>query len=106
MRLYLDEERPDRINAECRIDVFATREVVKGKGKRARTITQGIGWQGWNADPEQERKHARLVGSGSFYWPGALPAYLAAKRMMSKDTTIHQVKIETISGREVGRIYR
>lgn len=107
MRFYLESDQPlPRLTAECRIDVFATHETTVGKGKRQRTVTRGVGWQGWNPCPSQEQKHARLTGSGSFYWPGALSAYAAARQMMRTDATIHQVKIETIGGREIGRIYR
>lgn len=100
-RFYLTDDVP-RLTGAVRMDVFATRTVRRGR----RTVTQGVGWHGWNADPALERAHARLPGSGSFYWHGAVQAYAAARRMLRDDPTIHQIKLETISGREIGRFYR
>lgn len=100
MRIYLEDELP-RLLVPMRLDVFGTRQ---SSHKRPRPIQ--VGWQGWNPDPVMERTQARLRGSGSFYWQGGINALVAAKRMLRDDTTIQQIKIETISGREVGRIYR
>jgi|GEM_PF-7041282 len=76
--------------ALCRMDIF-----------------QGnYGYQGWNSDPMMEERMARLPGSGSFYWPSAEACYEAAVRLIRGNKEIHQIKIETISGREVGRIWR
>lgn len=104
MRFYLadDGNRSPRLTGLVRLDIFATRTIRKGK----RDIVQGVGWQGWNPDPRLETACVRLPGSGSFYWQGAVKALMAAREMMAADTTIHQVKIETISGVEVGRAYR
>lgn len=101
MRLLLADDLPSLL-APTRVTLFATRTV---KPKRGPAKTIGVGWNGWNADPVMEQRMARLPGSGSFYWPGALRAYLAVKAMMTADPTIHQAKIETISGREVARVY-
>lgn len=73
---------------------------------RITIFTKAYGYQGWNPDPVMEEKMARLRGSGSFYWGSAKEAYKAAFGMMRKDPAIEQIKIETISGREVGRLYR
>lgn len=76
--------------AVCRMDIF-----------------QGdYGYQGWNPDPAMEARMARLPGSGSFYWPSAKACYKAADRFLRSNKKIHQIKIETISGQEIGRIYR
>lgn len=101
-RLYLEQDLPSLI-VPTRLDVFGTIEIPANGRRKARKIA--CGWQGWNPDPVEERKHARLKGSGSFYWAGALQAYIAARRMIRADARITQVKIETISGREIGRIY-
>ena len=85
-----------------RMNVFGTRTVLK----RRKPVEVGVGWQGWNASPTMEQRMARLPGSGSFYWHGAIQAVTAAKSMMTADPTIHQIAIETISGRPVGRLYR
>jgi hypothetical protein len=100
-RFYLTDDLP-RLTGAVRMDVFATRTI--GRGKRARL--QGAAWQGWNPDPALETAHARLPGAGSFYWHGAIQAAAAARRMLRDDPTIHQIKLETISGREIGRFYR
>lgn len=76
--------------ALCRMDIF-----------------QGnYGYQGWNSDPTMEERMARLPGSGSFYWPSARDCYRAAGRFIRSNKEIHQIKIETISGQEVGRLFR
>lgn len=106
MTLALNHESLPTLLAPTRLDVFATRDIVKGKGKRAKTSQQSIGYQGWNPDAMMEHRMARLEGSGSFYWPNAIMAHRAAKQMMTADSSIHQIKIETISGREIGRMYR
>jgi hypothetical protein len=93
-----------RLTGAVRIDVFATREVTIGRRRKPTTVC--VGWQGWNADPIMADRMARLPGSGSFYWPGAIRALTAAKRLLREDETIHQIKIETISGQEIARVYR
>ena len=100
-RLILNDERASSLLLPTRLDVFATRTVGT---RKPRTI--GVAWQGWNADARMENRMARLAGSGSFYWDGALNAAVAAKRIIREDATIHQIKIETIGGREIGRVYR
>ncbi len=88
------------------MSVFGTRTVTKGRGKRQKTEQQGIAWQAWNADAGQEAAHARLPGSGSFYWPDARAAYRQTVVMMRRDESIHAIRIETISGREVAYVRR
>jgi len=95
--LHLADELPSLL-VPARVTCFGTRQI--------RRRTMGVGWQGWNDDPRMADRMARLPGSGSFYWPGAWQAYRAARAMMRDDATITQAKIETISGREIGRIYR
>lgn len=103
MRFCLaDDDRRPRLAGLVRLDVFATRTI--GKGKKAKP--QGVAWQGWNDDPVLETACARLAGSGSFYWFGAVRALAAARAMMTADTSIHQIKLESVSGVEIGRVYR
>ena len=104
IRFYLSDDPSARrqFRMPCRMDVFGSREI--GKGKRRKVVR--VGWQGWNPDSSMERQMARLDGAGSFYWPGAIRVLSAAKAMMQADATIDQVKIETISGMEIGRVYR
>jgi hypothetical protein len=104
-RFYRSDD-PHTLLAPTRMDVFATRERTIGKGKRAKTVAQGVGYQAWNDCPKMESAMARLQGAGSFYWPNAWRAYQAAKRILASDASVHQIKIETISGREIGRLYR
>lgn len=90
----------------CRITIFAERPVTKGRGRARRTILQGVAWQGWNRDPRMERAHARLAGSGSFYWPTARAAYRAAVVAMRTDATVHAVRIEGIGAHPVAYLRR
>lgn len=90
----------------CRITIFAERPVTKGRGRARRTTLQGVAWQGWNADPRQEAAHARLPGSGSFYWPGPREAYRAAVVAMRADDTIRAVRIEGIGAQPVAYLRR
>lgn len=103
MYTYLADSLP-HLTGAVRMNVFATRDVAKGKRHKIRTI--GVGWQGWNADPVMADKMARLPGSGSFYWQGTINALSAAKRMFRDDSTVHQIAIETISGQPIARLYR
>ena len=109
-RFYLETEQPHSLLTPARMDVFGTRVIPAGrpKGKRPYTPIRfaACGWQGWNSDPIMEDRMARLPGAGSFYWPNALRAYLAAKQVMASDPRVVQIKLETISGREIGRLYR
>lgn len=104
-RFYLadDESRQPRLTGPIRMVVFSTR--MAGQGKRRRNLGCAC-WQAWNADPRMEMAMARLRGSGSFYWFGAITALVAAERMLRDDPQIHQIKLETISGVEIGRWYR
>ena len=102
MRLILNDQHAPSLLKPARVNVFASRTI--GKGKRSKA--QGVGWQAWNEDATMEDRIARLPGAGSFYWPNALRAYLAARDMMRADASIHQVSIETISAEPVARIYR
>ncbi len=97
MTLQLVDDLPSLL-VPARLDVFAERQI----GRKRR----GVGWQGWNPDPIMEDRMARLHGAGSFYWPNAVRAYVAARSMMRYDSTIRQIKMETISGREIARVYR
>jgi hypothetical protein len=98
----------------CRLTVFATRAVLirrrmrkrAGAAGRAEAASQSVAWQGWNADPRQERAHGRLNGSGSFYWPDPRKAYRAAVTMMRADETISAVRIEGIGSQPIGYLRR
>lgn len=90
----------------CRLDVFATRYVIKGRGRSRRPVAQRVAWQGWNVDARQERAHARLPGSGSFYWPTPRAAYRAALVMLRQDETIEAVRIEGIGAQPVAYVRR
>ena len=103
MRLSLADALPSLL-VPTRFAVFATVDLPVGRSKKTRPT--GVAWDGWNDDPMMERRMARLRGAGSFYWPNALTAYRAARRTMREDARVSQIKIETISGREVGRIWR
>ncbi len=104
-RLSLEEDLP-RLTVPVRIMVFATQHTVVRKGRKLQTGTNRVAWQGWNADPIMADRMARLPGSGSFYWSGAIKALQAGRTMLRDDPTVDQIKIETISGREIGRLYR
>jgi hypothetical protein len=78
----------------CRLWIFAARQ---GKGP--------VAWQDWNPDRRMERRMARLPETGSFYWPCPRDAWRRA-RVMLRTLGVVQVKVETISGREIGRLYR
>ncbi len=77
----------------CRITVFAS------KGKRH------FGYDLLNPDNTMEKAMSRLPGSGSSYWPDIRSAFREAYRKIRTDQTVHQIKIETISGVELCRIY-
>ena len=81
----------------CRVIVFADRKI----GRRGR----GVAWQAHNADPRMERVMGRLRGSGSFYWANPRKAWRRACVAL-REPGVHQVKVETIGGREVGRLWR
>lgn len=95
-----------RLLAPARCWIYATRPVRLSGHNRKRTTAQGVAWQGWNPDPRMEAAQARLLGSGSFYWPCAFACVQAGKLAMRADVTIEQITIETISGVEVARLYR
>lgn len=102
MRLTLNTDSNPSLLVPTRMDVFSTITVVKGRKPRQ----VSVGWQAWNQDPAMETRMTRLRGSGSFYWPNALRAYLAARQLMRENMAVHQIKIETISGVEIARLYR
>lgn len=79
----------------CRIMVFTERK-IRGR-------IRGVAWQDWNDDPRMETVMARLGGSGSFYYPTHRKAWRRAQVLVRRGAS--QVKIETISGHEVDRIY-
>lgn len=79
----------------CRLMVFTTIKI------RKRSVC--VGWQDWNDAPRMERKMARLSGSGSFYYPSPRAAWRRAVVLVQRGA--EQVKVETISGREIGRVY-
>lgn len=85
----------------CRIDVFSTALVQTHK--RRKPVMRPIAWQDWNDDIRMERGMARLPGSGSFYYASARKAWRRAHVLIRRGA--EQVKVETISGVEVGRLY-
>jgi len=52
-----------------------------------------------------EMAMARLPGAGGFYWPSRRDAWRRA-RVMIAAPGVEQIKVETIAGQEVGRLYR
>lgn len=104
IRFHSDLDTAPRLTGLVRLDVFASVEQPARGKRKARTV--GVGWQGWNSDARMEQVCARLVGSGSFYWQGAISAFAAARRAMADDPRVHQIKLETINGVEIGRLYR
>jgi hypothetical protein len=90
--------------------VFGIVAVATGRPTKKRPYTpiafKPAGWQAWNSDPVMEHRTARLKGAGSFYWQGAVKALAEARRIIDSAPSVHQIKIETISGREIGRLYR
>ena len=87
-----------------RIDIFA--DVPFMPKRRRWPVIRAVAWQDWNDSPKMESWMARRPGSGSFYWPTARAAWRRACVMLGRDDRIRQIKVETISGREVGRVYR
>jgi hypothetical protein len=87
-----------------RISVFGTSEVVKGKGKRAKTIRQGFGYDLWNPDQETSERAGR-PGFGSFYWFGLGVARRAALDAL-RQPGIDQVAIKTNQDRRIATLYR
>lgn len=81
----------------CRIIVFG--DLQRGK-KQIHAA-----WDDWNPDPVMESRMARLKGAGSFYWPNQRDAWRRA-RVVVREPGVTQVKVETISGRFVGRLYQ
>lgn len=103
-RFHRSDSPVSSLLVPCRMDVFADRDVPVGK--RGKVVRRVVGWQGWNPDPSMEQRMARLQGAGSFYWPNAIRVLAAARQMMHADETIQQIKLETISGQEIGRVWR
>lgn len=87
-----------------RIQVFGTNERVVGKGKRARTIRQGYGFDLWNPCEETAERAGR-PGFGSFYWYGLTVARNAALDALAQPG-IDQVAIKTNQDRRVVTLYR
>lgn len=102
MRLILDDE-PTRYTVPIRLDVFATATTPATRRRAARS--HGVAWQAFNPDDSVAAELGR-PGFGSFYWRGAVQAFAAAQRIMLSDPRVHQIKLETISGRPIGRLYR
>ena len=84
----------------CRLTVFATRFVAKGRGKRKRLMPEGVAWQAWNDDPAQERADGRLAGSGSFHWPNPRAAFRRAVVLLRAGQA-EAVRIEGIGSQPV-----
>jgi hypothetical protein len=82
---------------------FGSKQVTKGKGKRARVETQGYAFVLWN--PENSHEPARLRESGSFLWPGIHAVRQAAVAAFD-NPEIHQVSIRTNQDRHVYTFYR
>lgn len=87
-----------------RIDVFGTAEVIKGKGKRAKTVRQGYGYQLWNPC-EDTAERAGRPGFGSFYWYGLNVARRAALDALM-EPGIEQVAIKTNQDQRIATLYR
>jgi hypothetical protein len=90
----------------CRLTVFATRLVEKGRGRRKKLVPQGEAWQAWNADPRQEAAHGRLAGSGSFYWPSPRAAFRAAVVLFRQDAGVEAIRVEGIGSQPVAYLRR
>lgn len=90
----------------CRLTVFATRTILKGRGKKRKPLAQGVAWQDWNADARQERAHGRLQGSGSFYWPTVKAAFRRATVVFRQDETVEGIRIEGIGSQPVAYLRR
>lgn len=87
-----------------RIVVFGTAEVTKGKGRRARVVRQGFGYDLWNPDEETSERAGR-PGFGSFYWFGLSVARRAALDALQQPG-IDQVQIRTNQDNRVFTFYR
>jgi hypothetical protein len=88
-----------------RVNVFVRPEGKSRRRRCAPLAARGYAYQLHNADLRIERAMGRLEGSGSFYWDNPRRAYRAAVVALRKLGAV-QVKIETISGRPVARLYR
>lgn len=87
-----------------RIQVFGTSEIIKGRGKRARAVRQGFGFDLWNPDEETARAEGR-PGFGSFVWYGMHAARRAALSALMQPG-IDQVAIKTNQDQDVFRFYK
>ena len=83
--------------------VFASGFRTTGKGKRAKTVRTGYAYVAWN--PNHTVESARLLGSGSFLWPGIHAVRRAALNHLILPG-VEQVSIRTNQDREVFRFYR
>ena len=77
--------------------VYRPTRLYKGRGpthKGAYTAIEiiGVGWLGWTAD--QAAEPARLIGSGTFLYYGALRALIAVRQAF-RDPRVRQVQIRT-----------
>lgn len=77
----------------CRIAVFA------GGPK-------GVAWFDWSKAPLPKGVEGRRPCDGTFYRHTPRDAWRRARVILKADPRVDQVKVETISGREVGRLYR
>lgn len=87
-----------------RIQVFGTREVTIGKGKRAKVTRQGFGYDLWNPDYETSVRAGR-PGFGSFYWYGLDVARRAALDALMQEG-IDQVAIKTNQEKRIATLYK
>jgi hypothetical protein len=87
-----------------RIEVFGTREVTKGKGKRAKTTREGYGYILWNPDYDTSERAGR-PGYGSFEWYGLDVARRAALDALMFPE-IDQVSIRTNQDRVIATLYK
>ena len=77
---------------------------------RLTAFNKACGWQVVNDNDRSARRckantyYKGVCFSGPFYWESAKEAYHAARRLIRMEKAT-QVKIETISGREAGRVY-
>jgi hypothetical protein len=86
----------------CRLWVFS---YVPSNERKRRGMVQAA-WQDWHESARDEARDARLPGAGSFYWDSPRDAWRRARVLMRQYPLITHVKVETIGGRPVGRMWR
>ena len=69
-------------------------------------FTDKFAYYGHNPDKQIEKEMGRLKGSGSFYWNSAKSAYKRILQEFKKEPNLRQAKIETISNKNVARLYK